>query len=149
MAIMIQNCDQEPIRTLGFVQHHGALVAFDKSGIAVAASSNAAKLLEAVPSLGTATGAQHFDTVAPSAIARTLGEPKIALESVVYGGPDGATFDLVMHWSAELLLVEWEARPDDAPSAPHYASLVQRGIQTLQRSASASFACFVSGSEAE
>jgi chemotaxis family two-component system sensor kinase Cph1 len=136
MAITIQNCDQEPIHTLGFVQAHGALVAFDKSGMTVATSSNAVKMLGSVPSLGSAIGDQHFDTIARSAIAKTLAEPEIALESVVCEGPDGTAFDLVMHWSAELLVVEWESRPDDAPSASHYASLVQRGIQKLQRSAS-------------
>jgi two-component system, chemotaxis family, sensor kinase Cph1 len=52
MAITIQNCDQEPIHTLGFVQDHGALMAFDKTGGVVAASINAARMLGAVPALG-------------------------------------------------------------------------------------------------
>jgi two-component system, chemotaxis family, sensor kinase Cph1 len=134
MATTIQNCDQEPIHTLGFVQDHGALIAFDKSGLTAAASNNAASLLGSVPALGMQIGSRHFDRVARVTIARSLAEPDIILESVVCKGVDGATFDLVMHWSAELLLVEWEARPRNAPPASHYASLVQLGIQRLQRS---------------
>jgi chemotaxis family two-component system sensor kinase Cph1 len=136
MAITIENCDQEPIHCLGFVQDHGALIAFDKSGVVVAASSNAAKLLGTVPSLGSSIGDRHFEMVARDAITKTLADPKVVLESVVCEGADGAAFDLVMHWSAELLLVEWESRPNDAPAASHYASLVQRAIQKLQQSAS-------------
>jgi hypothetical protein len=32
-------------------------------------------------------------------------------------GSDGASFELVMQWSAELLVEEWESRPAEAPSA--------------------------------
>lgn len=136
MAITINPCDQEPIHTLGFVQDHGALIAFNAFGVTVAASGNAAALLGEVPALGTRMGAEHFDQVARIAIARALADPEITLESVACYGADNTAFDLVMHWSAELLLVEWEARSDDRPSASHYASLVQRGIQELQRSSS-------------
>jgi chemotaxis family two-component system sensor kinase Cph1 len=136
MSITVQTCDQEPIHTLGFVQDHGALIAFDKSGGTVAASSNAARLLGAVPALGSQIDSRHFDQIARTAIANTLAEPDVILESVVCQGTDDAAFDLVMHWSADLLLVEWEARPNDAPLASHYGSLVQRGIQKLQRSSS-------------
>jgi chemotaxis family two-component system sensor kinase Cph1 len=136
MPLTIENCDQEPIHCLGFVQDHGALVAFDKSGVAVAASSNAATLLGIVPAIGERIGGRHFDLIACDAIARTLAEPEAVLESLVCAGVDGAVFDLVMHWSADLLLVEWESRPIDAPAASHYASLVQRAIQKLQQSAS-------------
>ena len=119
-----------------FCAGSGALVAFDKAGMAVAASSNATASLGPVPALGTTMGREHFDHVARSKITQALAAPEIALERVVCEGRDGAPFDLVMHWSAELLVVEWESRPTEAPSASHYASLVQHAILKLQRSAS-------------
>jgi light-regulated signal transduction histidine kinase (bacteriophytochrome) len=132
----ILNCDQEPIHSLGLVQNHGALVAFNKSGVAMAASSNAATLLGSVPSLGAAFGEAHFDSIARDAIKRALTDAETVFESVVCGGVSDTVFDLVIHWSADLLVVEWESRPDDAPATSHYASLVQLGIQKLQRSSS-------------
>jgi two-component system, chemotaxis family, sensor kinase Cph1 len=53
-------------------------------------------------------------------------------------GVDHRRFDLVMHWSDDLLLVEWEAKPLNVPPSTHYANLVQQSIQQLQRSAAAS-----------
>jgi two-component system, chemotaxis family, sensor kinase Cph1 len=47
-------------------------------------------------------------------------------------------FDLVMHWSDDLLLAEWEAKPLNVPPTTHYANLVQQSIQQLQRSAASS-----------
>jgi chemotaxis family two-component system sensor kinase Cph1 len=134
MSIIIWNCDQEPIHSLGLVQNHGALVAFDKSGVVVAASSNAATLLGSIPPLGAAMGEAHFDPVARDAIERALTNAETILESVVCGGAGDTVFDLVIHWSADMLVVEWEAQPNDAPATSHYASLVQHGIQKLQRS---------------
>src|ERR1700712_4916774 len=110
MAITIRNCDQEPIHALGLTQGHGALIAFDQAGMTIAASGNAALLLGPVPMLGTRMDNQHFDQAARSAIARALADQGLTLESVACQSADGAAFDLVMHWSAGLLLVEWEAR---------------------------------------
>ena len=43
-----------------------------------------------------------------------------------------------MHWSDDLLLAEWEAKPLNVPPTTHYANLVQQSIQLLQRSAASS-----------
>jgi light-regulated signal transduction histidine kinase (bacteriophytochrome) len=138
MTMMIRNCDQEPIHALGLLQGHGALVAFDKSGLAVTHSVNARSLLGALPDLGAPSTDAHFDAAARKAIARSLAEPELTLENVECSGPQGQAFDLVLHWSENLLLAEWETKPPDAPPATHYATLVQRAIQHLQLGAALS-----------
>ena len=132
MAIGLQNCDQEPIHTLGFVQSQGVLVAFSKEGNVVARSRNADSLLDAVPKLGVPADNKSFDKIARSSIAKALAQPELPLEIAVCYGARRSKFDLVMHWSGDLLIAEWESRPSDAPSGPHYASLVQRAMQKLQ-----------------
>jgi hypothetical protein len=54
------------------------LVAFDKAGMAVAASSNATASLGPVPALGATMGREHFDHVARPKITQALAAPEIA-----------------------------------------------------------------------
>jgi chemotaxis family two-component system sensor kinase Cph1 len=138
MAFTTQTCDQEPIHALGMIQGHGALIAFDTAGHAVSRSTNAGLLLGAVPELGMTSSDAHFDQVARDALARALANPELSHDGVECIGADRQPFDLLMHWSDDLLLVEWEAKPLDAPPSAHYAKLVHQSIQLLQRSAASS-----------
>lgn len=138
MQSTIESCDLEPIHALGLIQGHGALMAFDRAGWLVARSANAASLLGHVPDVGMKTSESHFDQTARDAIFRGLENPEIVEEGLQCFGPDYRRFDLVMHWSDGLFVVEWELKPANAPPATHYANLVQQSIQRLQRSAASS-----------
>ena len=138
MQSTIENCDLEPIHALGLIQAHGALVAFDRAGLIVARSANAASLLGHLPDLGTKMSDAHFDQTAREAIARRLEKPELIEEGVQCSGVGHRRFDLVMHWSDGLLVAEWEQKPLNTPPTMHYANLVQQSIQQLQRSAASS-----------
>jgi len=138
MQSTIESCDLEPIHALGLIQAHGALVAFDRAGLAVARSANATSLLGQVPSPGMKMSDAHFDETARDAIARRLEKPELVEEGVQCFGADHRRFDLIMHWSDDLLLAEWEEKPLNVPPTTHYANLVQQSIQQLQRSAASS-----------
>jgi len=138
MQSTIESCDLEPIHALGLIQGYGALVAFDRAGFVVARSTNATSLLGHLPGLGMKMTDAHFDETARDAIARVLENPEQVAEGAQCFGVDQRRFDLVMHWSDDLLLAEWEAKPLIVPPITHYANLVQQSIQQLQRSAASS-----------
>jgi chemotaxis family two-component system sensor kinase Cph1 len=138
MQSSIQGCNLEPIHALGLIQGHGALIAFDRAGCVVARSLNATSLLGPVPNLGEQVTSGNFDQVAREAISRGLQNPELSQDSVQCAAPDHRRFDLVMHWSDGLLLVEWESKPSIVPPTTHYANFVQQSIQQLQRSAASS-----------
>jgi light-regulated signal transduction histidine kinase (bacteriophytochrome) len=140
MTTTIQNCDQEPIHALGLIQGHGALVAFDQNGRVVAHSANASSLIGPLPAIGMQTSDAQFDAIARDVVARSLADPRLSIETVACRGANDQLFDLVAHWSDGLLLLEWEAKPADAPSATHYATLLQGAMQQLQRNAEFSVA---------
>lgn len=71
---------------------------------------------------GNATD-KRTDNNASLAVDGTLSGTQIAVET---------RFDLVVHWSGDVLIAEWEQIAPDAPSAGHYAVLAQRAIQRLQ-----------------
>jgi light-regulated signal transduction histidine kinase (bacteriophytochrome) len=104
MQSTIESCDLEPIHALGLIQGYGALVAFDRAGFVVARSTNATSLLGHLPGLGMKMTDAHFDETARDAIARVLGSPEQVAENAQCFGADNRRFDLVMHWSDDLLL---------------------------------------------
>src|ERR1700733_5564555 len=120
MQSTIESCDLEPIHALGLIQGHGALMAFDRAGWVVARSANAASLLGRVPDVGTKTTESHFDPIARDAIFRGLDNPETVEEGLQCFGPDYRRFDLVMHWSDGLFVVEWESKPPNALPPTHY-----------------------------
>lgn len=134
MSKPLESCDQEPIHALGLIQNHGALVAFDHTGRLFAQSLNAFSLLGNLPAVGDSLSDAHFDAVARTAIARALAEPGLVSESLPCVGLHGQPLDLVLHWADGMLVAEWEMAALDAPSAGHYAALLQRSIQQLHGS---------------
>jgi light-regulated signal transduction histidine kinase (bacteriophytochrome) len=138
MNSSFNSCDLEPIHTLGLIQGHGALLAFDESGRLIAQSKTASHLLGSLPPFGGLICTHHLDIASRTALARTISEPGVPTQSVPCTGADQQPMDLVMHWSEGLLLAEWEQTTVDAQSAGHYAELLRRAIQGLQSSTGSS-----------
>lgn len=128
----VANCDQEPIHALGLVQPHGALLCFDRNGALIARSENAATLLGPLPALRDALSEDHLDRCARLAIGKAILARNESLESVECMTQSGERFDLVMHWSGDTLVVEFEQVPPDTPGASQFAMYSQRAIQRLQ-----------------
>lgn len=129
----IANCDQEPIHALGSIQSHGALLCFDRTGRMMAASATAAQWLGPIPAIGEGVDERHFDAVARQVLHAALERIPEGLEPAECLGLNGQRFDLLAHWSGDVLVAEWEMIGKDAPSTGHYAVLAQRAIQRLQQ----------------
>ncbi|WP_429499279.1 GAF domain-containing protein [Robbsia andropogonis] len=133
---VIANCDQEPIHALGSVQPHGALLCFDDAGRLLAASESAARFLGELPPLRARFAEKHFSVEARQLLSLALTDRRALLESVEVAGHAGMRFDMVVHWSGDVLIAEWESISDVPPGmshSGHYAALAQRAIQRLQR----------------
>jgi two-component system, chemotaxis family, sensor kinase Cph1 len=128
----VANCDQEPIHALGFIQPHGALLCLNRDGILLAASENATAMLGPLPELGARFDARHLDASAREALERALRRPAAAAESFEWVAASGEGFDLVLNWSADTLLVEFEQIPPQTPNASQFALYCQRAIGQLQ-----------------
>lgn len=136
--VSLANCDQEPIHQLGFIQSHGALLAFDLSRRLTHISANAAELLPGVPSLGEVLSAAHLDA-----------NPEFhglfdAMQSEAQGGEEiypsnseitlgDRVFDLVLHVHAGRLIAEFELRNVTPSELNHFALLAYRNMDKLKR----------------
>ncbi|WP_250508033.1 GAF domain-containing protein [Caballeronia sp. GAFFF3] len=128
----VANCDQEPIHALGHIQPHGALLCFANDGKLVAFSENAPSLLGPLPAVGRSLNATHLDECARKAIRHALEHPPPAAESSGWLSPGGDCFDMVIHCSGGVLVVEFERVPPNTPNASQFALYCQRAIQRLQ-----------------
>ncbi|WP_144113536.1 GAF domain-containing protein [Paraburkholderia sp. BCC1886] len=131
---IVASCDQEPIHALGLVQPHGALLAFDPQGRLQAHSADATRWLGALPELGQPVSDKHLSPLSRQTIRAALADRQITMDSVECNGADGHRFDLVMHWSGDLLIVEFEQLAFNTPPASQFALYSQRAIQRLQSS---------------
>ncbi|MCY0385809.1 GAF domain-containing protein [Robbsia sp. Bb-Pol-6] len=128
----IANCEHEPIHALGSIQSHGALLCFDRQGALLAKSRTAEDWLGRLPAVGETFDDRHFDAVARQALRDALAMPTMLRDGAVSQGVGQESFDLVIHWSGDTLIAEWEQIPPDAFATGHYAMLAQRAIQRLQ-----------------
>ncbi|WP_250495462.1 GAF domain-containing protein [Caballeronia sp. GAWG1-1] len=128
----VANCEQERIHALGLIQPHGALLGFSQDGALVARSANASEMLGTLPSPGFPLSDDNLDQCARVVIARALHNRHSVLESLEWASPSGERFDLVMHWSGDTLIAEFEQIVPDAPSASQFALFCQRAIGQLQ-----------------
>lgn len=131
---IVANCDQEPIHALGLIQPHGALLCFSPDGTLVAKSRNADALLGPIPAHGAKLSNTHLDEPARRALQLGLSDRTIAGDSLECAGAGNQRFDLIMHWSQNTLLAEFERISDDAPAATQFALYSQRAIQRIQMS---------------
>ncbi|WP_181969874.1 GAF domain-containing protein [Paraburkholderia sp. DHOC27] len=132
LSEIVANCDQEPIHALGLVQPHGALLCFDPAGHLVAASTNAPELLGALPAMGERLTDAHVTPLARQTIFEALADPAKPADAVECDGANGERFDLITHWSGDMLVAEFEQLSADAPPASQFALYAQRAIQRLQ-----------------
>ncbi|QGZ65612.1 GAF domain-containing protein [Paraburkholderia acidisoli] len=129
---IVASCDREPIHLLGRIQPHGALLCFDRQGRLIARSANAAHWLGAVPAIGETIRDEHLSPLSRQTIRAALADRASQDESVECKGADGERFDLILHWSGETLIVEFEQISLKAPAATQFALFAQRAIQRLQ-----------------
>jgi light-regulated signal transduction histidine kinase (bacteriophytochrome) len=134
----LENCDREPIHIPGAIQSHGALVAVDATGVVRHASSNFERLLghALAPGQvlrGTALVAQHAllgelldEGLAALGAAADLPMPA-ELEAA------GRSFDVVLHQSHDLLVMEFEARLASSDELTGFAVQAHRAMEKLRR----------------
>ncbi|WP_322071538.1 GAF domain-containing protein [Paraburkholderia bannensis] len=129
---IVANCDSEPIHLLGRIQPHGALLCFDADGRLIARSVNALAWLGAVPEIGESITDAHLSPLSRQTIRAALADREMTSESVECKGVTGERFDLIMHWSGDTLVVEFEQISLKSPAATQFALFAQRAIQRLQ-----------------
>lgn len=129
---IVASCDREPIHLLGRIQPHGALLCFDAQGRLIARSANAGRWLGAVPALGETIRDDHLSPLSRQTIRAALADRGSQDESVECKGAEGERFDLILHWSGDVLVVEFEQISLKAPAPTQFALFAQRAIQRLQ-----------------
>ena len=141
-TIDLDNCHQEPIHVPGRIQPHGVLVAFNRAGRLTHASRNAAFLLPDLFVLGATVseGYARASGQAPlkllwDAIAAVLREVAAGQESAPLNmevALDDATYDAVLHFHDERLIVELERRPLLSVDLAAFALLAHRSMAQLR-----------------
>lgn len=126
------SCESEPIQAPGSIQPHGALICFGSDGRVLARSATAEFWLGVLPEIGEALTPGYLNASARIAIDAALQDASHASDSVEWERSDGVRFDLVMHWSDNNLMVEWEHIADQTVMLAHYAALARRTIRRLQ-----------------
>jgi chemotaxis family two-component system sensor kinase Cph1 len=126
----LERCQSEPIHIPGSIQPHGALLALYPDGTLAACSENAGILLGALPGIGEPFGEPHLGNAARAAILHYTGEPDEASACVTLQIRQ-ETFDVVMHYSEGLLIVELEKRVEH--TAPPFEQQAQMAPRTISR----------------
>ncbi|WP_213814467.1 sensor domain-containing diguanylate cyclase [Glaciihabitans sp. dw_435] len=127
----LDNCAQEPIRTPGSVQPHGALLAIDADNTIVIASDNT----------GSVLGTPAADLLSTN-VVDLIGSDVAALVARFFVDRDATTnpisavvantrFDLIVHRSGELVVLEFEPATTELgyQSAPGIYSAIRRLAQ--------------------
>ncbi|MES2635249.1 MAG: ATP-binding protein [Pseudomonadota bacterium] len=140
-AVTLENCAREPIHIPGHVQSHGALFAFTAAGEVTYLSDGAAAFLGvAVPALGEALTASHFD--GQPIVATSIAELAAAASTDAFLPQHheielaGRPFDLILHRSGENVVAEFETQSQTAAAAASFAIKAHRGMDKLRRQSS-------------
>jgi light-regulated signal transduction histidine kinase (bacteriophytochrome) len=144
----LSNCDREPIHKLGSIQGFGALIALNTDWIVARRSANLAAVLgrPRAPAIGGRLG-EHFAVPAmrllrqsagqldeDAGIAASRGDSATDLVSRLFGVDllgNGALFDLAVHRSGSLLIVELE--PGEDAGELHHSGGLRSLMQRLGR----------------
>ena len=127
----LERCKSEQIHLPGSIQPHGALLALYPDGTLAACSENAGILLGALPAIGEQFGDAHLGSAARAAIRHYAAAPDEASASITVQMRQ-ATFDVVMHHSDGLLIVELEKRVEHAaPPFEQQAHMAPRAISRV------------------
>ncbi|CAN7195423.1 ATP-binding protein [Acidovorax sp. LjRoot117] len=134
----LENCDREPIHIPGSIQSHGALIAVDKAGTVRHASTNVAAMLGCAIAPGQAL--RDTPLIARHALLRDLLDEGLATLAGTGELPmpseleaEGRSFDVVLHQSQELLVLEFEARQESADALAGFAMQAHRAMEKLRR----------------
>ncbi len=136
-AATLDNCDREPIHIPGSIQHHGALLALDASGLVRHASANTAELLGhrvlpgerlAAASLG---GDERLWATIAEGLAALAGQ--VELPMPIECQLAGRSFDVVQHIAQSLLVIEFESRRQSADELAGFAIQAHRAMEKLRR----------------
>lgn len=133
MRVTLHDCADEPIHSPGSIQPHGVLLVFDHVPRLIAHSENAALLPRtlAVPAIGEVAGPDVLGGVVAPAAMRLLELDGPRAEAVELRCDD-AIYDLVMHTSDGLLMVEVERRPVEPIAVGPFGHLVHKVSARLQ-----------------
>lgn len=139
-AVTLENCDREPIHIPGAIQPHGVLLAFDAQLRVCHVSVNAVELLgPSAPALGQTLSEAHF-TGCCDAVRALLDEvaamPATEVDVSLQSSEvqlNGQLFDLVVHRSGRLLVVEFEQRPAGDDDVAAFALRAHRAMDRLKR----------------
>jgi light-regulated signal transduction histidine kinase (bacteriophytochrome) len=135
-AQALERCQSEQIHIPGSIQPHGALLALYPDGTLAACSENAGMLLGALPAIGELFGEPHLGSAVRAAMQDYADAPGDANASVTVQIRQD-TFDIVMHHSEGLLIVELERRIEHAaPPFEQQAQMAPRAISRICGAAS-------------
>ena len=141
-TVTLENCAREPIHIPGLVQPHGAMFAFDAQGIVTHASVNARALLgDTAPAAGHTLSAAHFeaDATVHAMLAEAQADDVGSAEGHAASAElalAGRLFDLIVHRSAGMVIVEFELQPAARDDLPGFALKAHRAMDKLKRQAS-------------
>lgn len=134
----LENCDREPIHIPGSIQSHGALVAVDAAGTVRHASSNLHDMLGHAVAPGevlrdSALVAQHglLRESLDEGLASLAGTADLPMPAELEA--TGRSFDVVLHQSQELLVIEFEARQASSDALSGFAMQAHRAMEKLRR----------------
>ncbi len=134
----LETCDREPIHIPGFIQPHGALIAFDSQGSVRYASVNVSALLgfDATPGQALAPDALADKTAVldliRQVIATSAAEDEvapIALEALI----QGRTWDVVVHSHDQVTVCEFESRDATDDEVASFAHKAYRSMDGMKR----------------
>lgn len=144
MPVDLSNCDREPIHIPGFIQSHGALLAFDSGLRLTHVSANATDWLgPTLPALGEVLQPHHLE--ANAAAHALLSQALDADGDTAFSGPAarhaavtiaGKAFDLLVHRLDDTVVAEFEHKCQTADAMRDYAPPVHGAVQRLRQRSS-------------
>lgn len=136
--LSLENCDREPIHIPGAIQSHGALVALDADGIVRHVSRNFATLLGHEAAVGQPlsastllAGQEPLRALVDEGLCTLTGRSELPMPSELSAG--GKVFDVVMHLSHDLLVIEFELRQESEDELASFAVQAHRAMEKLRR----------------
>lgn len=134
----LENCDREPIHIPGAIQSHGLLLAVDASGAVRYASANIAALLgqpivpgEQLHDMPLFTQQTLLGELLAEGLASLRGQGDLPMPTELEAA--GHSFDVVLHQSHDLLVIEFEKRQASSSELAGFAVQAHRAIEKLRR----------------
>lgn len=136
-APTLDNCDREPIHIPGSIQSHGALLAIDAARTVRFASANTAALIGFSTRPGDMIDAGRTDVdtrllvLVDEGLDALAGRGELPMPAELT--LQGRSFDVVLHVSGALLVVEFEPREHSEGELAGFAVQAHRALEKLRR----------------